>query len=117
MYWCITCCDFETKSEHKNTRKQIFRKVNARSCQVSLNDTVQIFQLKLLNVHRKLCELDTSSDSLADGKPDDSEPVTYCLQALLATEVLLNPSSDTQIFVNELLMVQRLKVMSLGFWL
>lgn len=58
---------------------------------------------------RKLRQLDVNSDSGVDGNPDDSEPVTYCLQALLAIEVLLNPSSDTQMFVNELLMVQRLK--------
>lgn len=73
-------------------------------------------QLKHFVVYRKLRQLDISSDIGVDGKPDDSEPVTYCLQALLAIEVLLNPSSDTQMFVNELLMVQRLKVMSLGFW-
>jgi hypothetical protein len=59
---------------------------------------------------RKLCHLDINNESGADGKPDTSEPVTYCLQALLAIEVLLNPSSDTQMFVNELLLVQRLKV-------
>ncbi|XP_021940557.1 mediator of RNA polymerase II transcription subunit 24, partial [Zootermopsis nevadensis] len=58
---------------------------------------------------RKLCRLDINSEGGADGKPDNSEPVTYCLQALLAIEVLLNPSSDTQMFVNELLLVQRLK--------
>jgi Mediator complex subunit 24 N-terminal. len=56
--------------------------------------------------------LDVNNENGADGMLDSSEPVTYCLQALLAIEVLLNPSSDTQMFVNELLMVQRLKVMS-----
>lgn len=66
--------------------------------------------LKRVNVGRKLCRLDINSEGGADGKPDNSEPVTYCLQALLAIEVLLNPSSDTQMFVNELLLVQRLKV-------
>ncbi|XP_069683870.1 mediator of RNA polymerase II transcription subunit 24 isoform X2 [Periplaneta americana] len=58
---------------------------------------------------RKLCHLDIDNENGADGKTDTSEPVTYCLQALLAIEALLNPSSDTQMFVNELLMVQRLK--------
>ena len=43
----------------------------------------------------------------------DCEPVTFCLQPLLAVEVLLNPSSDTQTFVNQVLMVQRIKVKSL----
>lgn len=37
------------------------------------------------------------------------EPITYCIQPLLAVEVLLNPSADTQIYVAELLMIQRLK--------
>lgn len=37
------------------------------------------------------------------------EPVTYCLQALLAIELLANPNSDTQVLVNELLMMKRLK--------
>lgn len=41
---------------------------------------------------------------------DTSEPLTYVLQALLAVEVLLNPSADTNTLVNKLLMVQRLKV-------
>lgn len=67
-------------------------------------------QLKHVNVGRKLCHLDINNENGTDGKPDNSEPVTYCLQALLAIEVLLNPSSDTQMFVNELLMVHRLKV-------
>jgi mediator of RNA polymerase II transcription subunit 24 len=58
--------------------------------------------------------LDVNNENGADGMLDNSEPVTYCLQALLAIEVLLNPSSDTQMFVNELLMVHRLKVMSQG---
>ncbi|PSN33113.1 hypothetical protein C0J52_23117 [Blattella germanica] len=60
-------------------------------------------------MERKLCNLDIDNENGIDGEPDNSEPVTYCVQALLAIEVLLNPSSDTQMFVNELLMVQRLK--------
>lgn len=58
--------------------------------------------------------MDVNNENGTDGMLDNSEPVTYCLQALLAIEVLLNPSSDTQMFVNELLMVHRLKVMSQG---
>lgn len=37
------------------------------------------------------------------------EPISYCVQPLLAVEVLLNPSSETQFYVSELLMIQRLK--------
>lgn len=42
------------------------------------------------------------------------ETITNCLQPLLAVKVLLNPNSDTQMFVNDLLMVQRLKNYSLS---
>ncbi|KAG8222808.1 hypothetical protein J437_LFUL005014 [Ladona fulva] len=52
-------------------------------------------------------------DATVDDHPVP-DPVTYCpLQALLAIEVLLNPSSDTQVFVNDILMMQRLKGYSL----
>jgi len=72
-----------------------------------------LVQLQLVVIYRRLCHLNVNENG-ADGMLDNSEPVTYCLQALLAIEVLLNPSSDTQMFVNELLMVHRLKVMSQG---
>ncbi len=42
------------------------------------------------------------------------ETITNCLQPLLAVKVHLNPSSDTQMFVNDLLMIQRLKNYSLS---
>nr|CAD7448099.1 unnamed protein product [Timema bartmani] len=56
---------------------------------------------------KKLCQLGSEK---ADPALDVSEPVTYCLQALLVIEVLQNPSADTQMFVNEMLMVKRLKL-------
>lgn len=37
------------------------------------------------------------------------ESITHCLQPLFAVQVLLNPSTETAAFVNQLLMVQRLK--------
>lgn len=37
------------------------------------------------------------------------EAVTYCLQPLLAVEVLLNPSSDTHVYVDQILIIQRIK--------
>lgn len=42
------------------------------------------------------------------------ETITNCLQPLLAVKVHQNPNSDTQSFVNDLLMVQRLKNYSLS---
>ena len=37
------------------------------------------------------------------------ESITYCLQPLFAVQVQLNPSTETAVFVNQLLMIQRLK--------
>lgn len=37
------------------------------------------------------------------------ESTTYCLQPLLSIEILLNPTADTQTFITELQMIQRLK--------
>ncbi|XP_063216057.1 mediator of RNA polymerase II transcription subunit 24 [Bacillus rossius redtenbacheri] len=58
---------------------------------------------------RKLRQLEVDGSQDADAAEDSSEPVTYCLQALLAVEVLQNPSADTHMFVSEALMVKRLK--------
>ncbi|KAI8120832.1 Mediator of RNA polymerase II transcription subunit 24 [Lucilia cuprina] len=40
------------------------------------------------------------------------EPITYCVQPLLAVEVLLNPCNDTSYYVAEMQMLQRLKKFS-----
>ncbi|XP_037940607.1 mediator of RNA polymerase II transcription subunit 24 isoform X2 [Teleopsis dalmanni] len=40
------------------------------------------------------------------------ESITYCVQPLLAVEVLLNPCNDTSYYVAELQMIQRLKGLS-----
>lgn len=37
------------------------------------------------------------------------ESISYCLQPFFAVQVLLNPSTETAVFVNQLLMIQRLK--------
>ncbi|XP_015121918.1 mediator of RNA polymerase II transcription subunit 24 [Diachasma alloeum] len=37
------------------------------------------------------------------------ESITYCLQPMFAVQVLLNASTETTIFVNQFLMIQRLK--------
>lgn len=42
------------------------------------------------------------------------ESITYCLQPLLAVKVLQNPNSDTQVYVGDLLMIQRLKNYSMS---
>ncbi|XP_013111291.2 mediator of RNA polymerase II transcription subunit 24 isoform X1 [Stomoxys calcitrans] len=40
------------------------------------------------------------------------EPISYCVQPLLAVEVLLNPCNDTSYYVAEMQMLQRLKKFS-----
>lgn len=54
----------------------------------------------------KLCNLEI--ENLCPEKPK-MESITHCLQPLFAVQVLLNPSTETVVFVNQLLMVQRLK--------
>lgn len=39
----------------------------------------------------------------------ECEPVTYCLQPLLAVEIMLNPGCETNYLVDKLIMLQRLK--------
>ncbi|XP_012223236.1 mediator of RNA polymerase II transcription subunit 24 [Linepithema humile] len=54
----------------------------------------------------KLCNLEI--ENLCPEKLK-MESITHCLQPLFAVQVLLNPSTETAVFVNQLLMVQRLK--------
>ncbi|CAH0596262.1 unnamed protein product [Chrysodeixis includens] len=55
---------------------------------------------------QKICNLDIDKIAPLNNKP---EPVTHCLQALIAINVLANPSADTQQLSSQLLMVQRIK--------
>lgn len=50
-----------------------------------------------------------NSDNMLEFVPRKTESITYCLQPLLAVKVLLKPSSDTQVYVVELLMIKRIK--------
>ncbi|GBP42398.1 Mediator of RNA polymerase II transcription subunit 24 [Eumeta japonica] len=62
-----------------------------------------------INIHetlQRICHLDITKMSPLNNK---LEQVTYCLQALIAVEVLVNPSADINYVVNQLLMVQRIK--------
>ncbi|XP_011688763.1 PREDICTED: mediator of RNA polymerase II transcription subunit 24 [Wasmannia auropunctata] len=55
---------------------------------------------------KKLCNLEIESFCPEKTK---MESITYCLQPLFTVQVLLNPSTETTVYVNQLLMVQRLK--------
>uniref|UniRef100_A0A7G3AZX6 Mediator of RNA polymerase II transcription subunit 24 n=1 Tax=Lutzomyia longipalpis TaxID=7200 RepID=A0A7G3AZX6_LUTLO len=58
---------------------------------------------------RKVALIELNHLDMIELEPKSVEAITYCLQPLLAVEVLLNPSSDTQVYVAQMLMIQRLK--------
>ncbi|XP_046996635.1 mediator of RNA polymerase II transcription subunit 24 [Schistocerca americana] len=96
---------FLGKHECPDTYKEIVKKCQELEVLLLQNASFQP-SVPLTEPLRKLSQLEAEDRSTDDGY---SEPVTYCLQALLAVEVLLNPNSDTQMFVNEMLMIQRIK--------
>ncbi|XP_048268250.1 mediator of RNA polymerase II transcription subunit 24 isoform X2 [Bombus affinis] len=57
---------------------------------------------------KKLCNLEVDCVTLSP-EMSQMESITHCLQPLFAVQVLLNPSTETSVFVNQMLMVQRLK--------
>ncbi|XP_017892160.1 mediator of RNA polymerase II transcription subunit 24 isoform X1 [Ceratina calcarata] len=57
---------------------------------------------------KKLCNLEVDCLALSP-EMTQMESITYCLQPLFAAQVLINPSTETSVFVNQMLMVQRLK--------
>jgi mediator of RNA polymerase II transcription subunit 24 len=59
---------------------------------------------------RKIVQVDTKQLEMTNFEAVNVEAITYCLQPFLAVNVLLNPSSETHVLVNEFLMIQRLKV-------
>ncbi|KAH0545736.1 mediator of RNA polymerase II transcription subunit 24 [Cotesia glomerata] len=57
---------------------------------------------------KKLCYLEIETVT-PNSTNSTVESITYCLQPLFAVQVLLNPSTETTVFVNQLLMIKRLK--------
>ncbi|XP_041982697.1 mediator of RNA polymerase II transcription subunit 24 [Aricia agestis] len=55
---------------------------------------------------QKLCTLDIDKIAPLNTKP---EPITHCLQAIIAIDLLSNPGADMQHIINQLLVVQRIK--------
>lgn len=60
---------------------------------------------------QKICSMDIDKIAPLNNKP---ESVTHCLQALIAINVLANPSADLQQLSSQLLMIQRIKGYSLS---
>lgn len=69
---------------------------------------------KIMEALHQITFLKIEHLKMIEFESNDVENVTYCLQPLLAVEVLLNPSTDTHIYVQELLMIQRLKGFSMA---
>lgn len=67
------------------------------------NQCIEASLKKIVYVDLYLFNVTTDTNS------NETEAITYCLQPILAVEVLLHPSRDTQIFVTQLLMIQHLK--------
>ncbi|XP_065086378.1 mediator of RNA polymerase II transcription subunit 24 [Ochlerotatus camptorhynchus] len=57
-------------------------------------------------------DADTLDMKAFDGR--GVEPITYCLQPLIAIDILFNPNCDTQTYVSEFLSIQTLKGYSLS---
>ncbi|KAK9506154.1 hypothetical protein O3M35_008141 [Rhynocoris fuscipes] len=57
----------------------------------------------------KIRNLDVGLTSSLNGSVDTSEPLTYCVQALLAIEVMMNPCADTTHLANQLHLLLRIK--------
>uniref|UniRef100_A0A1B6DIW1 Mediator of RNA polymerase II transcription subunit 24 n=1 Tax=Clastoptera arizonana TaxID=38151 RepID=A0A1B6DIW1_9HEMI len=109
-------CDFVTallylakNEDNKGLYLEVVKKCHDVESIVVQNPNIQSAS-SMKEVLLKLCNLELGNTSVfGKASEADMEPLTYCMQALLATEVLLNPSCNTQILVNQLLMIQRIK--------
>lgn len=108
-------CDFTTamlylaKHDDKDLYIEVVKKCQEVETAISQNPPVKTV-VPIQDILMKLCNLELGTNSLLPCSTEKNvEPLTYCLQALLAIEVLLNPSCDTQVLVNQLLMIQRIK--------
>lgn len=64
---------------------------------------------------KKIAYIDLSTLDVSPSTESGAcERITNCLQPLLAVKVHLNPNSNTEMFVNDLLMIKRLKNYSLS---
>ncbi|RZF38214.1 hypothetical protein LSTR_LSTR005575 [Laodelphax striatellus] len=109
-------CDFITamlyiaKHEEKDLYGDVAKKCREIELALCQNSVGQNVDSSIKETLGNLCNLELGTDGLLGLEKDDSsEALTYVVQALLAVEVLLNPSADTTTLVNKLLMVQRLK--------
>ena len=86
-----------------------FSEINAMTISSGFPNLTYKNNLTILDLLRKLALVDVSHLEMMEFDVKNTEPITYCLQPLLAVETLLNPSRDTQSYVDELLMIQNVK--------
>jgi len=110
-------CDFLTamlylaKFEDKDLYNEVVNKCHEVEKLLSLNPQIST-AVPISEALRKICHLElgnTSLTSVSDKDLDISEPLTYCVQALLAIQVMLNPTAETTQLANQLRLLQRLK--------
>lgn len=105
-------CDFMCAMMYlaKQDDKELFASV-MKKCQeiemlIKVNNQIKSSSL-IEEAMKKLSTL--SAENLSTSTKVDMEPITYCLQPLLTVHVLLNPCTETSVFVSQLLVIQRLK--------
>lgn len=84
---------------------------------VEINELVIATEYKsknasILGLLENAANLSIENTDMIKFVPRNTEAITYSLQPLLAVKVLLKPSSDTQVYVVELLMIKRMKEFS-----
>lgn len=58
---------------------------------------------------RKVASIETETLEIKEFDGKGVEPITYCMQPLIAIDILFNPNCDTQMYVLEFLSIQALK--------
>ncbi|KXJ68227.1 hypothetical protein RP20_CCG004941 [Aedes albopictus] len=58
---------------------------------------------------RKVATIETGTLEMKDFDGKGVEPITFCMQPLIAIDILLNPNCDTQMYVLEFLSIRSLK--------
>lgn len=102
----------------KHQDADIMSKINRNYIEIKKNSISAGFNIpgkQFEEYLKKIAYIDWKTlDVVPNSESTAVETITNCLQPLLAVKVHLNPSSDTQMFVNDLLMIQRLKNYSLS---
>lgn len=62
-----------------------------------------------VNIDQSLQDLINLDVDTVSKIPDNVEKITYCVQALLAIEVMHSPSSPTNVLVSQMLLIKRTK--------